>query len=150
MKLHFNLRNFLQREGLTLIKSYQRLMATRKGISLDPAPNNAASTIKRKGKNHWMVDTGKLKRQGFKMLAWPMRLKVYASEDVHTRGKKRAVTYEDLFNWHNQGHDGKRYSGVFDKFPAGSKFPDRLSTEVYKQMRPQIEKEFNRRIKRAI
>lgn len=150
MKLHFNLRNFLQREGLTLIKSYKRLMAVKQGISLDAAPHNAASTVKRKGKDHWMVDTGKLKRQGFKMQAWPMRLKVYASTDVHTHGKKRAVTHEDLFQWHNQGHAGKTYSGVFNKFPAGSRFPERLSTEVFKQMRPQVEKAFSRRIKRML
>lgn len=147
MNLHFNLYNFLRREGETLIKSYQRLIQTRKGISLDSAPHNAAATVKRKGKDHWMVDTGKLKRSGFKMMAWPMRLKVYASPEVHTHGKKRDVTYEDLFIWHNQGHAGKTYSGVFNKFPAGSRFPERLSAEVYKQMRPQLEKAFSRRIK---
>jgi len=147
IQLKFNLRNFLAREGHTLIKSYQRLMQVKQGISLDPAPHNAAATIKRKGKDHWMIDTGKLKRSGFRMLTWPMRLKVYASTDIHTRGKKRDVSYEDLFLWHNQGHIGKRYSGIFNKFPAGSRFPERLSTEVYRQMRPQLEKAFTRRIK---
>lgn len=147
IQLKFNLRNFLAREGQTLIKSYQRLIQVRQGISLDPAPHNADATVKRKGKNHWMVDTGKLKRSGFKVLAWPMRLKVYASTDIHTRGKKRDVSYEDLFLWHNQGHVGKSYSGVFNKFPVGSRFPDRLSVEVYKQMRPQLEKAFTRKIR---
>ena len=64
IQLKFNLRNFLAREGHTLIKSYQRLMQVKQGISLDPAPHNAAATIKRKGKDHWMVDTGKLKQIG--------------------------------------------------------------------------------------
>lgn len=156
MKLSFNLRNFLNREGQTLINSYKRLIATRKGISLDPAPHNAPATIKRKGFDKWMVHTDKLRRNGFKMLAWPMRLKVYASTDVHSvrvskrTGKTWTVTHEQLFLYHNQGHPEKRYSGVFSKFPAGSRFPDRLSAEVYKQMKPQLEKEFKRRIKRVI
>jgi len=150
MKLHFNLRNFLAREGKTLITSYQRLMSIRQGVSLDPAPHNAPSTVKRKGFDKWMIHTGKLRRQGFKMQAWPMRLKVYAFTDVHSRGKKRSVSYEDLFLWHNQGHPGKTYSGVFDKFPAGSRFPERMSAEVYRQMKPQLEKQFTRRIKRMI
>lgn len=153
IRLHFNLRNFLRQEGATLVRSYQRLIATRKGISLDPAPHNAPSTVKRKGKDHWMVHTGTLKRDGFKMQAWPMRLKVYASTEVHSRrvskrtGRTHTVTHEQLFLYHNQGHPDKPYSGVFNKFPAGSRFPERMSREVYKQMRPQLEKAFTKRIK---
>lgn len=156
MKLVFNLRPFLAKEGVKLIAAYKRLMQVKQGVSLDPAPHNAPSTVRRKGFDHWMVHTGKLKRSGFKMQSWPMRLRVYASPDIHSvrvskrSGKTHRVTHEQLFAWHNQGHAGKTYSGVFSKFPAGSRFPERFSQEVYRQMRPQLEREFVRRIKRTI
>lgn len=156
IKLQFNLRPFLAGEGVKLISAYKRLMQVKQGVSLDPAPNNAPSTVRRKGKDHWMVDTGKLKRSGFKSQSWPMRLRVFASPEIHSirtskrSGKTWRVTHEQLFLYHNQGHPEKRYSGVFNKFPAGSNFPDRFSREVYRQMRPQLEREFMRRIKRTL
>jgi hypothetical protein len=100
-----------------------------------------------------MVDTGKLKKLGFQMQAWPMRLRVYASREVHSTktskksGKTWTITHEELFLLHNQGHPGKRYSGVFNQLPMGSRFPERLSKAIYKQMIPQVRAELSKRIK---
>jgi len=156
-KIKLDLTKFFKREAVRNIigkpnspfPTYKSLMQTKRGVSLDKAPVNILTTRKRKGKSHWMVHTGELMKKGFLYNASKMSLTIYANPSNHSgntyymtrRGKKpykqkNPPTYEQLFGWHNK----KGYSGVFEKLPVGSKFPERLVKEVGKQLYPQIRK----------
>ena len=155
-----NLRKFFRIEAIkniigkpnTRFPTYKSLLNKKKGIRLDNAPDNAQSTKKAKGKNHWMVSSGNTMKNGFKYEAKPRSLRVYASQAKHKLSKK--VTYEQIFKWHNKGGDpsakynkSERYSGIFQKLPVGSKFPVRLVREVGKQIGPQMAKYLKRGLK---
>ncbi len=135
-----NLKKFFTKEAKkniigkpnTVFPTYKSLLNRKKGIRLDKAPKNKESTIKQKGKDHWLVDTGKTMRNGFKFTAKKRSLRIFANPSRHSLGKK--ATYKNIFDWHN----AERYSGVFQKLPVGSKFPERMVTEVGKQIMPQI------------
>jgi hypothetical protein len=73
------------------------------------------------------------------------------------RDEKRIVNYgkgppyHDLYTWHNKGGDPtamyngtERYSGIFQKWPVGSKFPDRLGMAVRKEVKKHLKKEIRR------
>ena len=120
-ELKLDLTKILTREAKTIIASYRRLMSRGQGVELDQAPK------KKKGKKPWMINTGDTKNNGFAFTVRKTSLKVYAPKRKHSSGK---VTYQDIFNWHNM----KNYSGVFNKLPAGSKFPERVVREVGKQV----------------
>lgn len=126
--------------------SYKSLVyKLKKGILLDPAPSNALSTIKRKGRDHWMRDTGDLSQHGFGSWAKPHTMRVYASQKRHSgkstyitksgkkriRKSKKPPTYYQLFSWHN----AKGYSGIFQQLPKGSQFPKRMEKEILKQLK---------------
>lgn len=153
MKIKVRLRPFFEREAKTLTREYKKLITTRKGVSLDKAPNNAAATIKQKGFNHWLVNTGETKNKGFRHKAHNKGFKVFANPAKHSgrylyvkhkngepvetvikRSKNSKATYEDIFDWNNQ----KNYSGVFEFLPVGSRMPQRLDKELAKQIQPQI------------
>lgn len=148
-KFAISLRAFFTKEAKNLISTYKRLISNRQGIDLDDAPSNAPSTVAKKGFNHWMVETFELKDKGFNSKINDNGFSVFASKRTHTtkRGRKlpsKIPTYEDLFTWHN----AKKYSGVFgNRMPKGSQFYQRLVKEVYKQLQPQIAREFTRRVK---
>ncbi len=145
-----NLKSFFKKEAEkniigtpnTRFPTYKSLIKTKRGIRLDNAPKNSSVTAGRKGKNHWLVDTGATMHNGFKYEAKERSLRVYANPAQHPSGK---VTYKQIFEWHNLGGGPKarfnkkpRYSGVFQKLPVGSKFPERLVEEVGKQVQPKI------------
>ena len=126
--------------------SYKSLVYKHKqGILLDSAPSNALSTIRRKGRDHWMRDTGDLAKNGFGFWAKAHTMRVYASQKRHSgkstyitkSGKKKIYkkkappTYYKLFSWHN----AQGYSGVFQQLPKGSQFPKRLEKELLKQLK---------------
>jgi hypothetical protein len=164
---------FFTKEAKTLISSYRRLLTQKKGVRMDPAPGNAPSVIARKGKDHWLMDTKDLYRNGFKSTASDYRLLVYASTDKHSGrstymgvpgghvGQKPGVRRKRSETRTHQRrnvakiptyeqlflwHNQKGYSGVFGQFPAGSTFPTRFQSELTRQMTPQIQKTLNRRI----
>ncbi|MDD5220151.1 MAG: hypothetical protein PHV11_06275 [Candidatus Bipolaricaulis sp.] len=154
MKL--DLTAFFQREARTIISRYKSLITQKRGVAMDDAPHNKPSTVKRKRKDHWMVDTGELNRSGFDFRVRPTELLIFASGKRHsgkrsymTKAGKRISysnshpTYRQLFKWHNQ----KGYSGVFGKLPTGSQFPKRLVTEIVAQLRPQMVTQLSRKIR---
>lgn len=151
LKLDFTI--FFRAESKKIISSYKRLISIRRGVSNDNAPHNARSTQLRKGKDHWLIDTGKTKQRGFKSLVRKTRLLIYASGERHSprRSKhprigtiaKPAPSYRQLFRWHGHGSEHKKYSGIFGKLPAGSQFPKRFVKEGIRQIKPQIFKELN-------
>ncbi len=134
----------------TPFPTYKSLMKRKQGVKLDKAPNNKISTIMKKGKDHWMVDTGNLMKKGFKRKATSHRLLIYASGSKHSgqftysggtkKGRaKKPPTYRTLFRWHNM--DG--YSGVFNKLPVGSQFYKRMEKDYYKQLEKIMEQELD-------
>ena len=145
-----NLKKFFTKEAVrniigkptTNFPTYKSLIQKKKGIRLDKAPKNAKSTIKRKGNDHWLVETGATMKNGFKYTAKQRSLRVYASQDKHPKKVKKKPTYKQIFEWHN----AERYSGVFQKLPVGSKFPDRLVREVGRQIMPQMNKYLKNRL----
>lgn len=171
--LSVNLKVFFDKEAKTIIASYKSLLTKKQGVSLDPAPKNAPATIRKKGKDHWLVDTGETRREGFAFITQPTRMVIYASGKKHSGrytqmlvpegGKKKRgqwqiptrkvirqgkskPTYRQIFRWHNQ----KGYSGIFGKLPVGSGFPKRFVAEVVKQLRPQIAEQTLKRIRRTL
>ena len=70
---------------------------------------------------------------------------------VNSSAQATPPSYTDLFIWHNKGGDRtamynrtERYSGIFQKWPVGSKFPDRLANAVRGQIKEHIIKEISR------
>ena len=70
---------------------------------------------------------------------------------IRAKSEKRTVNYgsgpkySELYQWHNKGGDPtakhnpvERYSGIFVKWPIGSKFPTRFGKEVKRQLRKQV------------
>jgi len=151
LKLDFTI--FFRAESKKIIASYKKLITTRRGVLNDDAPHNAKSTQLRKGKDHWLVDTGETKQRGFKSLVRKTRLLIYASGERHSprRSKnprigtiaKPAPSYRQLFRWHGHGSKNKEYSGIFVKLPRESQFPRRFVMEGIRQLKPQIFKELN-------
>ena len=167
-QLSINLQPILEKEAKTLISSYRRLLTKKQGIQIDTAPRNAPSTIGIKGKDHWLVDTGETRRKGFKYRATKDTMLVFASGERHSgrrtyygvpgghKGKKRGVrrartqkrivraknppTYRQIFSWHNKGlsKGGSMYSGIFQKWPVGSKAIERIGNETLKQIRQSV------------
>ena len=152
-----NLKSFFQKEikrnivGTTgqSAPSYKSLVHRhKKGVLLDRAPSNALSTIKKKGRDHWMRDTGDLAKNGFGSWAKKHTMRVYASQTRHSglstyvkkdgkkvkHKKKNPPTYYQLFSWHN----AQGYSGVFQQLPKGSQFPKRMEKEIMKQLKRAI------------
>jgi len=133
----FDLTHFFIREATrSLIPAQKRLIATKRGVALDDAPHNKPSTIKQKGFDHWLYETGETKKNVFKYKAGRRSLTLYASDDQHSKGP----AYSSLIDWHTQN-----YSGLFQQLPHGSAFPVRLAKEIYKQVKPKIYKEFVRK-----
>ena len=158
--VEINFREFLKREVKNLRTQYKTLLTKKQGVLEDPAPHNTPSTIARKGKDHWMKDTGELSDNGFVIESTDMMLRISASTAPHSgrstymgvpgghagqkpgvrrpRTEKRAhiskkpVTYEQLFSWHNKG-----YSGIFNGFPNKSGFEIRQQKEFLRQIKEQ-------------
>ena len=58
-----------------------------------------------------------------------MRRKGTEKRTHQRRNLGKVPTYEQIFMWHNQ----QGYSGIFGKFPAGSKFVSRFQVELKSQ-----------------
>ncbi|MBL4896304.1 MAG: hypothetical protein JKY75_05470 [Erythrobacter sp.] len=140
----------------TSYPTYASLLNSKRGINLDSAPRNKKSTIKTKGKDHWLVSTKETMKKGIKFGAQPLRLSVFASGKKHSgkylyaggskRGKsKNPPTYRSLFRWHNQEH----YSGIFNKLPRGSQFFKRLQKECDRQVERELKKQV-KKFKRTV
>jgi hypothetical protein len=137
-----NLTALFIQEAKNLISAYKSLLTRRIGTRGDQAPPNKPSTIKRKGKSHWMVDTGNTKNKGFLSEVTRKTLTIFASKQRH---KNRSdVSYEKLFLLHNTARG--RYSGVFGQAPRGSKIFQRVDKEINKQVQRFIEKRLPKRI----
>ena len=126
---------FIQESRKNLIPAQKRLLENKRGVKLDNAPSNKPSTIKRKGFDHWLKDTGKTKENAFEFSATDTTLSLFVSEKPHPKSPN--VTYRDLLDWHTD-----RYSGFYEQLPQGSLFPVRLYKEVQRQIVPQIDKGF--------
>lgn len=172
-RINLNLKKFFNREGRLLRGQYKRLLTIKRGRANDDAPNNELSTVIRKGKDHWLVDTGETKDKGIGLTASRNSLRIYAKDSKHSgdrtymgvkgghKGRKKGVIrkknekrtvnygkgpkYSELYKWHNMGGDPsakfnhtERYSGIFVRWPIGSKFPKRMGAEVKRQLRKQI------------
>ena len=127
---------FINEATRKLIPAQKRLIETKRGVSLDSAPHNKPATVKKKGFDHWLRDSGELKKNVFQYKASKTSLTLYASDAKHTKGP----LYSELIDWHTQ-----TYSGLFETLPRGSAFPVRLAKEVHKQATPQIYKMFTSR-----
>lgn len=123
-KIKYNFKVFFEKEAKILIRKYKSLITQKRGIRDDSAPANKPSTIKQKGFDHWLLDTGDLRANGFDSDAQSMELTVFAKKERH-RGSR--VSYEQLFEWHT-----KKYSGIFG-LPIGSQFQQRLYREYFRQ-----------------
>lgn len=140
-KIRLNFKPFFEREGKTIIRSYQKLMKQGEGVRLDKAP-----TKKRPNGKPWMIDTGELRSKGFMFTATRNNLVVQPSEGFHSSSSK--PSYRDLFLWHNRGrssYNGQKYSGVFGKLPLGSQFPQRFKKEFMRQAKKQLYRELTSR-----
>jgi hypothetical protein len=144
-KHDINLKKFFKKEikknilgtYKTPYPTYRSLMRMKKGVRLDHAPHNAPSTIKKKGFDHWMVETGELAKDGFEYSTKPLAMLIVASHKKHSSKYKNPPSYHSLFYWHNQ----HGYSGIFERLPVGSQFPKRLEKEVLRQMKKALVKQ---------
>jgi len=166
-----DLTKFFRKEAPKIIGSYKRLMTMKRGILQDAAPPNAPATIRKKGKDHWLVDTGETKSKGFDYRVSSTRLLIFGSGRRHSgrytqmlvpegskrvRGQSRIPTrkvirqrpgtpptYRQIFRWHNK----QGYSGIFGQLPKGSRFYKRMWVEAHAQIKSQAGKILPERIK---
>jgi hypothetical protein len=136
-----NLTALFIQEAKNLISAYKSLLTRKIGTRGDQAPPNKPSTVKRKGKSHWMVDTGNTKNKGFLSDPQKTSLTIFASQQRH---RNRDISYEKLFLLHNTARG--RYSGVFGQAPVGSKIFERMDKEINRQVQRFIEKRLPKRI----
>ena len=137
-----DLTTLFTQEAKNIISAYKSLLTRRIGTRGDAAPSNKPSTIKRKGKDHWMVDSGNTKNSGFLSKVGKTIMSIFASQQRHKN--RPDVSYEKLFQLHNTANG--RYSGVFGQAPAGSKIFERMDKEIVKQTNKFIEKRLPKRI----
>ena len=136
---------FFTIEAPKIIRSYKNLLNKKQGVRLDQAPSNKASTIKKKGKDHWFKDSGKTIQKGFDSIANKLKLVIFASKNRHTKARRKdPPTYEKLFQYHNTANN--RYSGVFGSLPVGSKTLQRMNKEMTKQVQTFIFKKTPKRV----
>ena len=139
-----DLRLFFSQATKTLIASYKNLLSKRQGVRLDDAPQNANSTIARKGKDHWLVETGETKNRGFLSRFTKTMMEVFASPQRHSgktvggTTRKNAPSYEKIFGMWNTA--GGRYSGIFGQVPANSRLFQRLDKEMNIQFQKHLTK----------
>jgi len=143
-----DLRDFFEVEGDKIIRAYKGLLRKKRGIAQDDAPSNEPSTVKRKGFNHWMKDTGKTISRGFQKLV-PSKTKLIVQASPLKHPKRSDVSYHDIFDLHNKvdKKTGKSYSGVFGQLPVGSRTIQRMNKEMIKQVDKHILKNTPKRIK---
>ena len=146
-RLKVDFREFFTREASrNLIPTLKKLMTQKRGVAQDPSPANAPRTVMRKGKNHWLVDTGETRRNAFRFAVRPDELLIYPGGARHSgkhtshgkikHSKGPNPTYRDIFRWHNTGKG--RYSGIFGKVPSRSDVFRRILKEYNRQVEPQI------------
>ncbi len=135
------LKSFFERESTIFINQIKTKISQKKGIDNDPAPQNKPSTVKRKGKNHWLFDTGETKKNAFKKSASNTGFIIRLSNKRHSgtrntpAGKRKYKTkarYSDIMDW--VGAD-ERYSGAVLAFTKGSRFRDRLTRVTHRQVK---------------
>jgi len=169
-----NMQPILEQEAKKLVSTYRKLLTKKQGIKKDPAPHNKPATIARKGKDHWLVDTGETKNKGFLFRAGSNYIIVTASNALHSgkytymgvpeghigqkkgvhrphtqkrimQGKKR-IPYKRIFSYHNK----QGYSGIFQKWPVGSNAIHRIITYYKKELAVVMSEEYNKiKIKNA-
>ncbi len=154
LKIKLDFKKFFIKESKNLIKYYKLFMKKKQGLNYDDAPSNKPSTVKKKGKDHWLVDTGETMQKGFKYRAKRLGMLVFASGQKHS-GRSTYIKRKDgkpagkkinksknpprlrqIFEWHNK----KNYSGVFGELPKGSAMHARFDKEANKQVQVAIEK----------
>lgn len=148
-----NLKEFFEREARNIVKTQKSLLTNKKGVAQsDQAPHNAASTIKRKGFDHWLKATDETRKNVFQFETTPSRMTLFASEEKHSgrypymtkSGKKigqakNPPKYSQLIEWHT-----RTYSGFYRGIPAGSQFPQRLKAEIVRQLGNNIQTRFRK------
>ena len=137
-----NLTQLFTQEAKNIISSYKSLLSRRLGTRLDQAPSNKPSTIKRKGFDKWMVDSGNTKDKGFLSKVTKITMSIFASKQRHTN--RSDISYEKLFQLHNTASG--RYSGVFGQAPVESKIFERMDREINRQVQKFITKRLPKRI----
>ena len=137
IKLDF--RTFFNREGRTIITEYKKLITKGRGTEQDDAPDKVFPNGK-----PWLVNTGALRKDGFRFAASANRLIIFPSGAKHPgKGKSRPI-FRQLFRWHNTANG--RYSGVFHKLPVQSAFLDRFQEEASRQLMKKVGIELTRDI----
>lgn len=137
-KIKLDFRTFFNREGKKIITSYKSLITNRRGVDQDDAPEKKYPNGK-----PWLVNTGALRKDGFRYIYTANRLIIFPSGAKHP-GKGKQPTFRQLFRWHNTANG--RYSGLFGKLPVGSAFPDRFQEEASKQLLKKVGIELTRGI----
>lgn len=149
-KARIDLSAFFNKESKNLVSSYKGLLTSGRGVRQDDAPRKMKDNRK-----PWLINTGDTRQNGIERKYTKSGMIVFASSKKHsgktrwvrkdrtvgTGRSKRRPTYRQLFKWHNRGRSSalsESYSGIFNEFPANSKFGDRLEEEVMRQTKREV------------
>ena len=140
---NFDLTKFFRAEAPRLRLAIKKNIASRQGYKGDRAPSNStrqingrSSYVQRKGKNHWLVNTGETMRKGIAYEYGKTSMRIFARDDLHSgrqiiNGKivrrNSNTSYADIFD--KNVHD---YSGPFG-INKGNRLLDRMEFEAGKQ-----------------
>jgi len=144
-----DLTRFFRREAPKLRKAIQKNIMDKQSYTGKPAPKNDDDYAIRKGRNHWLVNTGETMRKGIAYEYGKTSMKVFAKETEHS-GKQRLngkvrryptrFTYKNIFEEHTT-----EYDGVFG-INKGDRLWDRMLFEASKQTVRFLQKELPNKI----
>lgn len=95
-----DLRDTARRVGRALVATMKRSITQKKSLSGAPAAPNAPATVRRKGKDHRMMDTGHYYRRALTVSARKKGLLI----DLNTAKHPSGPTYEEIGEFNQLGH----------------------------------------------
>lgn len=125
--------------GQWIVDSMKRHIRSKTGIDGSKVYANRPSTIRQKGKDHRMVNTGNFLHNAHIYHADDMGLTVTLRNSPHP---KSSATYLQIGQWNQKGHSEQAVDAASDHFglddKTANKVYDALSKEIVKQLQKQV------------
>ena len=109
-----NIEKTFEKVARIIINAMQRHIKNKTDVNGYPVKSNAKSTIKQKGFDHRMVNTGAFVRNAYVSEALPKYLIITLRNAPHPKG--RGATYLQIGGWNQAGAPQQAVKGASDHF----------------------------------
>jgi hypothetical protein len=141
-----NLKPTLSHIGKELVKDMRKRILGRRGLSNQPVHPNRPSTIKKKGFDHRMVDTGAFVKRAHYYRAKAMSVVISLYKKPHPSSNGRA-TYYDVGKYNQKGHpDANKNADLHQHFVVDIAMADWAITKIKDEAFRQIDKKLTFKI----